>query len=160
MNRRLIIGICLGILILICIPLLWIVWKIVGIGFVMGESIKQARALNEQLQKADVFTPAAFSLAKMCQAGMTNKYAHFTNLVPRSQDGLGDCWGNIRSNRASMEFGGGFWHFGYVLTLDEANSNLQTNFWILTKYAEGESDRTLLKFSLPASDTNFQVFTK
>lgn len=149
------ISICLGILILICIPMLWIVWKIVGIGFVMGESIKQARALIEELQKAEVFTPAAFALAKMCQAGMINEYAYFTNLVPRLQDGLGDCWGSISSNRANMEFGGGFWHFGYILTLDEDNSNRRTNYWILMKYAEGESDRTILKFSLPISDTNF-----
>jgi hypothetical protein len=151
---------CLGILILICIPMLWIVWKVVGMGFVMGESAKQARAFNQQLQKAEVFTPAAFSLARMCQAGMTNEYDRFTNLVPHLQNGLGDCWGSISSNRANMEFGGGFWHFGYELTLDEANSNRETNFWILMKYAEGESNRTLLKFSLPTSDTNFQVLTK
>jgi hypothetical protein len=137
----------------------WFVWKIVGIGFVMGESIKQAQAFNQELQKVEVFTPAAFSLARMCQAGMTNEYDHFTNLVPHLH-GLGDCWGSISSNWANMEFGGGFWHFGYKLTLDEANSNRETNFWILTMYAEGESDRTLLKFSLSVSDTNFQTLMK
>jgi hypothetical protein len=107
------------------------------------------------LQKPEVFTPAAFAIAKMCQTGQSFEYNRFTNLVPHLASGLGDCWGTVLMNSANMEFGGGFWHFGYELTLDETNSSLKTNFWILVMYTEGESNRTLLKFSLPVSKTNF-----
>jgi hypothetical protein len=65
---------------------------------------------------------------------------------------LGDCWGSVNTNGATMEFGGGFWHFGYNLTLDETNSNQRTNFWMLTMYTEvgnGSTNQLLFHFPLP-----------
>ena len=146
--------------VLAAIPVLWLAWRFIGMGLIMSENDKQAQAFVGELQKPAVFTPAALTLARMCLAGYTNGYHHFTNIVPRSTNGFGDCWGGVSSNRASMEFGGGPWHFGYDLTLDETNSRKGTNYWILTMYSEGEPTRTLLEFPLSASETDNPALPK
>jgi hypothetical protein len=142
------------------IPVLWFAWWIIGTAFSVHESVKQARAFHRGLQESNVFTPAALTLARMCQAGVTKEYERLTNLVPSLKSEMGDCWGNINPNGASMEFGGGFWHFGYELQRDDSKFSAETNYWILTMYTEGETNRTLLTFSLPASETNFQSLTE
>ncbi|MFO1515184.1 MAG: hypothetical protein U1F83_20155 [Verrucomicrobiota bacterium] len=117
--------------------------------------MKLANTIHDQLLKPEVYTPAALRLANLFQNGDGNEYEIFTNLVPRVPgDEFGQCWGTFDANQVRVEFGGGFWHFGYELTRDVPNSNEETNRWLLSSYAEGQTNKELWRFSTPVRQAN------
>jgi tetratricopeptide (TPR) repeat protein len=70
-------------------------------------------------------------------------------LLPQPLPQFGnDPWGVFRTNNAHVEFGGGFYHYGYNLQLAENTPNANTNSWELYFCSEGSPDQLLTHFAL------------
>jgi hypothetical protein len=148
MKKRIAIIVC----ILLCLLSLWVACKVAGLFLEIHTNVKLANRIHDQLLKPEVYTPAALRLANLFQAGDTNQYEMFTNLVPRVPgDYFGQCWATFNADEIHVEFGGGFWHFGYKLKRDAINSSAETNYWFLDLYAEGQTNKELLHFAMPIS---------
>ena len=146
MKKRIAIIVC----ILLCLPSLWVARKVARLFFEVDKNVKLANAIHDQLLKPEVYTPVAMRLANLYQGGDTNEYQMFTNLVPHVPgDDLGQCWATFDTNEVRVEFGGGFWHFGYTLTRNAASSSSETNHWLLSLYTEGQTNKELWRFSTP-----------
>lgn len=88
------------------------------------------KIIEAKLQKPAVYEPVAERLAIYCQSDQSLfpkilSYAWLPGEVSR----LGHPWCEIATNFASVEMGGGFYHFGYTLELDETASTPAKNVW-------------------------------
>lgn len=99
-------------------------------GFFLGT--RQIRIIEGKLQKSDVYVPVAQRLAVYCQSDQSlfPKILSYAWL-PEEISHLGQPWCEIATNFASVEMGGGFYHFGYTLELDEKASTPAKNVWHL-----------------------------
>jgi len=79
----------------------------------------------------------------MLQENQTNQY-QLTNLIRRPSGELVDGWAIFSSSGVNVEFGGGFWHFGYELDRDLTKSNANSDYWSLSLYTEGQTNKTLM----------------
>jgi tetratricopeptide (TPR) repeat protein len=117
----------------------------VGMGYI--------KVTEAKLQKREVYEPVARRLAVYCQSDQSlfPEYLSYAWLPEElAKVGHGRC--RVSTNAASVEMGGGFYHFGYHLRLDEAESNSNTNVWQLCLYREGsEKDTHLLTLSLAST---------
>lgn len=156
MRKQIAIIVC----VLLCLPLLWTVFKVAGVLLEVRKSVKLANSIHDNLSKPEVYTPAALRLASLLQEGNRSEHEMFTNLVPRLPgDTFGQCWATFETNQVRVEFGGGFWHFGYELTRDIGNSNEKTNRWLLNLYTEGQTNKALWQFSTPIRQVDSDLKT-
>jgi tetratricopeptide (TPR) repeat protein len=127
------------------------------------------KIVEAKLQKPAVYEPVAERLATYCQSDQSLfpkilSYAWLPVEISR----LGHPWCEIATNFASVEMGGGFYHFGYTLELDEtastpaknvwhlvgndeAGSVPATNVWNLFLAREGSSNKLLMTLRLAAT---------
>ena len=110
------------------------------------------KIVEAKLQKPAVYEPVAERLAAYCQSDQTLfpqilSYAWLPAEISR----LGHPWCGLATNFAFVEMGGGFYHFGYRLKLDEAASTPATNVWNLFLAREGAEDRQLMTLRLAAT---------
>jgi len=61
-------------------------------------------------------------------------------------------YGQINSKDADIELGGGFYHFGYSLTLDPSRSTAATNVWELEQLGEGKPPIKLTTLELAVTN--------
>src|SRR5690349_8961520 len=96
-------------------------------------SMSRIRRLEARMQKPEIYLPTATNLALYCQS---SEDLHLTNIVgtsrlPQPLPSLGTPWASFETNFAHVEFGGGFYHYGYRILKDDVASNSQTNIWEL-----------------------------
>jgi hypothetical protein len=126
------------------------------LGIFVFVPIQMARIhrVEKQMQTPQIYTQVATNLALYCQSidvlNITNSLG--TSRLPQPLPQLGSPWGMVESNYAHVEFGGGFYHYGYGLQRDESASDSLTNVWELRFVSESHAaDKLLLRFGLPAS---------
>lgn len=145
-RRRTILWILLGVVLLAVLVLNPIGCAILSVFVGMG----QIKATEAKLQKRDVYEPVARRLALYCQSDQSLfpkilSYAWLPDELAKVSEG--HC--SIDADHASVEMGGGFYHFGYRLDLDRASSTPGTNVWQLYLYREGsKADQHLMTLDL------------
>lgn len=114
----------------------------------------EIRVTERKMQRPAVYEPVARTLALYCQSEQKLfpqilSYAW----IPPEVSRLGQPWCQVSSNYAFVEMGGGFYHFGYRMTLDQAASSPATNVWDLFLAREGSPDLhlTTLRLAEPPS---------
>jgi hypothetical protein len=110
--------------------------------------------VEKRMQTPPIYTEVATNLALYCQSidvlNITNSLG--SSRLPQPLPQLGSPWGMVESNYAHVEFGGGFYHYGYGLQRDESASDSLTNVWELRFVSESQTaDKLLLRFGLPTS---------
>jgi len=91
-----------------------------------------------------VYRPVGETLALYCQSDFSefseDEAYYFTLGYKWLPDELKNLhkYGRItlKTNSAHIELGGGFYHYGYAIDLDEVTSTPETNVWVLTQYRE------------------------
>ena len=139
-------------------------WFFTPLGMFIAIPIQMARIhrVEHRLQSPEVYLAVATNLALYCQSV---DELHLTNTLgssrlPQPLPGLGSPDGTFYSNYAIVEFGGGFYHYGYRLRLDEVNSNSKSNVWELSLCREGSPAKLLHHFTLPpTSKLSAALFT-
>jgi hypothetical protein len=108
---------------------------------------------ERSLQQSRIYLPASTNLALYCQSvSALNLTNHISGaFLPQPLPSFEHAWGRFETNRAHIEFGGGFHHYGYNLTLDAWASTAQSNLWNLSFCRDGSPDRTLMRFALPST---------
>ena len=109
----------------------------------------QIKITEGKLQKPEIYRPVAERLAIYCQSDQSLfpqilSYAW----LPSEISSLGQPWCEVTTNGASVEFGGGFYHFGYGLELNQAASDTRTNVWNLFLVREESPDKPLMSLWL------------
>lgn len=104
------------------------------------------------LKRPSVYEPVGETLALYCQSDSNLvperiNYAWFPHPLRKKRRGCG----YISEKAAGVEMGGGFYHYGYRVVLDESASDATTNVWSLYFHSEGARDKQLLTLKLPSS---------
>jgi hypothetical protein len=128
----------------------WMVVMIIGIGFAM----RGIRGVEKQLKSPAVYQIAATNLALYCQSAAS---LNLTDEVPGAWmpqpipqfDEFED--GKFDADSAFAIFGGGFYHYGYVLNKAQDTFSPGTNYWELSFRSENSPDVFLTRFTLPDS---------
>lgn len=123
-----------------------LIFNPVGCAFVGAFiGIGQIRMIEAKLRKPQIYEPVARTLATYCQSDQSlfPPYLSYAWL-PQGVARLGHPYCSIATNYAHVEMGGGFYHYGYRLRLDEAASTTLTNVWQLSLYGEGSQDTHLM----------------
>jgi tetratricopeptide (TPR) repeat protein len=71
--------------------------------------------------------------------------------LPQPLPSVESPWAYFNSNYAIVEYGGGFYHYGYKLRLDETASSSRYNIWELYLDREGQNEKLLHRFPLAAN---------
>jgi hypothetical protein len=108
--------------------------------------------VEAKLQKPEFYRPTALTVATYCQSDQ-NLFPQILSYawLPGEVSHLGEPWCEVSSNFAHVEFGGGFYHFGYSLKLDKAAFVSATNVWKLFLAREEQPDKLLM--ILPLAST-------
>ena len=95
------------------------------------------KIIEAKLQKPAVYEPVARRLATYCQSDQSlfPKILSYAWL-PEEISNLGHPWCEVATNSAFVEMGGGFYHFGYTLKLDEKASTPAKDVWPLVGNTE------------------------
>jgi hypothetical protein len=115
--------------------------------------------LEDALKAAPQARAAGRELAILCQACAAHPewFADEPPLspawTPPSILKLHPTWVDIKGDSASVEFGGGFHHFGYTLERDSsAHTAPGQTAWVLTFYSEDNGTRVVDRPTIAASD--------
>ena len=129
-------------------------FSMIFIGVLIGSH--QIKITEGKLQKPEVYQPVALRLATYCQSDQSlfPKILSYAWL-PSEASSLGEPWCEVTTNYASVEFGGGFYHFGYRLELNQKASDPATNAWDLVLAREERPDKFLTSLRLATT----QCFT-
>jgi tetratricopeptide (TPR) repeat protein len=120
-------------------------------GFLIGAH--QVKNEEVKLQKPEIYKPVAMTLATYCQSDqrLFPKILSYAWL-PKEVSHFGKPWCQVSSNSADVEFGGGFYHFGYSLQFDAADSVPATNAWNLFLVREEQPDKFLITLKFPSAE--------
>lgn len=115
------------------------------------EEVRRLISRNEAiLRRPQIYKPVANALALYCQSPKSYWPDRLDSAwLPASLEAVGHGWGSLYDDSAHYELGGGFYHYGYLLTRDKAKSTRQTNFWQLKLYREEAKEELLYSFVLP-----------
>ena len=113
---------------------------------------RQIKAVEAKLQQPDIYEPVARRLATYCQSDQ-NLFPKILSYawLPGEIQHVEEPWCEVTTNSASVEFGGGFYHYGYNLERDQASSVPATNVWNLFLAREGQEEKLLMTLSLAAT---------
>lgn len=133
---------------------------IVGYLLLRG-SLEQIDAAEQEMQRPAFYQPVARDLSLFCQTyGSAFQDAKIAEVektwLPDSAQALNFWYCAIGSDYLNLEFGGGFHHFGYNVTLDERASNPTETVWQFSFYSEDKNNDNpieLTTISLPMSAT-------
>lgn len=118
----------------------------------MSIGMLHIRGLESKMKTPEVYQPVGERLALFCQSDQKLFPEMLSyNWFPDVLNELGHGWGNVSTNYASIEMGGGFHHFGYRLELDSATTTPLTNRWRLFMCSEGSDDKLLTTIALSSS---------
>lgn len=101
-----------------------------------------------------VATPVARTLALYCQSDQRLFPEHLDGgWVPQELARIGPhAWGSVSATSASFELGGGFYHYGYGLHLDQAASTTTARVWRLALHRENQPSETVATVTLAPSE--------
>jgi tetratricopeptide (TPR) repeat protein len=109
------------------------------------------KQIEKQLNSPIVYQTVATNLALYCQSisslNLTDGIGGARLPQPLPQFG-NHLWGSFHTNSAFVEFGGGFYHYGYSLELNKATSDANTNSWELYFCSESSPNKLLMHFTL------------
>jgi hypothetical protein len=119
----------------------------VGISY----SMHQIHKLEDRMQQPDICRTVATNLALYCQSIDVLKLKNYGGAayLPPPIPQLGSPWAEFTSSNAFVEFGGGFYHYGYSLELDAAKSGAGNTVWQLYLCREESPDVLLHTCALP-----------
>jgi hypothetical protein len=138
----------------VALVFVWPVVQTVLFVLVGGFGIKREKG---KLQQPAAYEPVATALAYYCQSD-TNLFPEYISAawLPATVRTMGAPHGRVRPDGAYVEFGGGFYHFGYALRRAEEGAlsltGSSTNVWQLFFLSEGSSDKLLYTVRLPATN--------
>lgn len=140
-KKKIVTGCTIAVGILVVLVLNPIGCTILGAFIGMGHIHKSESAMRDP----KVYKPVAQTLALYCQSDQSffPKYMGYAWL-PQELNAIGHGWASVSTNYAHVEMGGGFYHFGYRLTLDSGASSPGTNVWQLHMYNEESQDQHLM----------------
>ena len=100
--------------------------------------------IEANLKKAELYEPVAETLILYCQSD-PKFFPRTLGPVwfPPALEKQGRLWATATAGHGHVEFGGGFFHFGYMLKLDETASTPTSNVWHLFLHSE-DAPETLL----------------
>ena len=145
---------------LIVIGVGWGAIKLAAFFSFMRKAEEPIHAKHKYLEEPKVAEVVALKLASFCQSlneGKELTSSELSMIIPELSGTNEISYGSATTNSAHLEMGGGFWHFGYKLNLDDRTSASTTNVWVLTLYSEGRADKELVRLPLAAGarfDTN------
>jgi hypothetical protein len=144
-------GITLAIaLVVVVVP---IAGSIIGMFFWASEGENQIRASEALLQKPEMYEPVGKTLALLCQSDQKYMPDILTYpWLPVELSAIGKGHGDVSTNHASVEMGGGFHHFGYQLDRDQRASGAESNIWDLLFYTEYGHKTHLKRFALSVTN--------
>ena len=130
-------------------------WFLTPLGMFVGISLTMSkiRRMEARMQDTEIFLPVATNLALYCQSFETLRLTNGVGAsrLPHPLPSLGSPHALFETNHAYIEFGGGFYHYGYGLRLDEEASSPQINVWELYLSREGQGEKLLHRFTLPSA---------
>jgi tetratricopeptide (TPR) repeat protein len=101
------------------------------------------RRIEAKLQQPEICEPAARRIALLCQSDLkpvSEQYVGSEWLPNEVAAIVPHAWGSIDTDHAFFEFGGGFYHFGYMLQRDAAESTPTENVWHLFLNRENQQN--------------------
>lgn len=122
-----------------------------------GDAVKIKRE-EASMQKPEVYEPVGRTLALYAQSDpklfpeIEVQVGEMSSVfLPEQLDDIGGRFYEFSSSGSEVEMGGGFYHFGYFLKLNNQASTSQTKVWDLYFYHDDGYKKLLKTFSLPAS---------
>lgn len=117
----------------------------------MVRGMARIRKTERAMRDPKIYEPVAKALALYCQSDLS-QFPEWPNgaWFPPELRQFGNGWGRYESDRAFIEFGGGFHHFGYRLDLDADRSSPTTHVWQLYLQSEDQPNQLLYTLTLPA----------
>lgn len=111
----------------------------------LNGSQEQIAAAEHEMQQPAFYQPVLRDLALFCQTyGAAFRDAKIMEIekewLPDSAQKLNCRYCAIGSNYLSLEFGGGFHHFGYSVLLDDKASNTTEKVWRFSFYSEDKNN--------------------
>ncbi len=128
--------------------------KVPGLSiFSLFRTLSSIKEIERKLQTPEIYRLAATNLARYCQSKQSLGFSEElkTPEMPIPLPQLGSCYGVFRSNSVHVGYGGGHYHFGYKLRLDEEGSTVSSNRWDLFFYNDNYKDGPLYSFDLPSA---------
>lgn len=132
-------------------------WILLGFGLVLITPVflfwYPVLRAEWKMRRPAVYKPVAETLARYCQSDP----ALFPSTLdepwlPKEAALVNSGWGGVSPDRAGIQFGGGFYHFGYKLERDPAASKPGANAWNMYAQGEGKPDMLLYSFTLAPSE--------
>jgi tetratricopeptide (TPR) repeat protein len=118
-------------------------------------AVSDIHGVESRMQYPSVCLQVATNLALYCQS---REELHLTNgfvrgpVLPAPLPSFGSPLAIFQSNSALITFGGGFYHYGYRLELNEALSSKETNLWELSFCREEQPAKFLCRVALATSN--------
>lgn len=117
------------------------------INLIVSNGLLSVRRTESALCKPETYQPVGETLALYCQSypllqplfGTREEIGLNYAWLPKELNAIREGRGRIRHDSASIEMGGGHYHFGYLLKLDAEASSSATNVWTLALYGESYS---------------------
>jgi tetratricopeptide (TPR) repeat protein len=136
---------CVTIGLAIGVPFCLVVGSVIAGYLYLRGTVEEIDAAEREMQQPAFYQPVVRDLALFCQTyGSAFQDAKITEVekawLPDSAQKL-SCWYcAIGSDYLSLEFGGGFHHFGYNIILDKRASNPTERIWRLSFYSEDKNN--------------------
>jgi hypothetical protein len=151
-NRGL--GILLAVAVVIAVLAALVFFTPLGMIVFIPIQMAKIHRVEKRMQTPEIYREVGTNLALYCQSAedlnLTNTLG--PSRLPQPLPQLGSPRGMFNTNFAHVEFGGGFYHYGYSIELDESASARATNVWELRFVSENRaSEKLLLRFAIPAS---------
>lgn len=112
-----------------------------------------------ELASSAVAQAAGRDIAQLCQTcrkhpgWFSEEPAYAPAWTPPTVLKLDPTWVEVSPEGARVEFGGGFHHFGYWMSLaSAATEESDTDTWVLSLYSEDRQNRELARFTLTPDD--------
>jgi hypothetical protein len=112
--------------------------------------MSKVRKAESRLQDPKVFLPLATNLARYAQsAEELGLLGHVGEAkLPPGVPRIGSPSGSFEQDHASIEFGGGFYHYGYFLKLDTEATNAIRSTWELYLSREEQAPKSLHRLEI------------
>lgn len=138
-----------AVIIAIAIVLLWFFTPF-GMFIAISIQMTKIHRQEQKMQRPEFYVPLATNLALYCQSvdelQLTNTIG--ASRLPQPLPRLGSPWGMFYTNYAHIEFGGGSYHYGYRIKLDEEASNSRRNVWELYFHRDNPPDKLLHRVAI------------
>lgn len=145
----------------ICIPIVAAIFIALVMGgfhwLIVHTLLWSVGAKEDALTSPNNFKPIGDDLALLCQTYQAhsdwfeNQDPFAPPWTPAPALALHPTWVQLSADAAHIEYGGGFYHFGYDLSRDDAAAvKPGEKAWVLSLARENQPDRVLERFAIPS----------